>query len=1071
MSLKMHHVTLLVLVMIAATASLPAAAQAQEIVINEVETNPPGDDSVSTEWVELYNPADASVDLGGWEIASTTGQKKALIIPSGTTLGPGEFVTLFHSRLWFSDIAEAVQLRNPDGTVVDQTPAVTDRTGDWNSWQRIYDGYDTDSESDWRFAMQNAGASNGKVATESDEIGVSIEVSAGKPGYLFGERAVISGSVSEKVWVEIPSFQPTVISVTVEGPEYSQEFLLYPDYLLRYEAGLDLHRILGITEGRYEVEVAYAGATARTSFTVGDPDIIIPESTAGELSIWIDRDSYQIGETVKITGAATETIPFAGMRLVVINPEGAAVLNGTLYPDAAGMFSTELYMEPSSPSFGVHEVIAEYASMRAESSFVLKEVEYGDEVITMRTEKPAYELGQTAVITGIVSLPQVVLLDLVVQQVGGGPGHAGTLHKSIDSVRLNDDGSFRYEYSVGSDPARYGEYRVTASKDSFSQVVFFRVEEGAGMTPGGAVEPLTIRTDNNVYESGSNVIIRGKVNDILQIGSSYVNTVGIRIERVGGGDSGVTMTAVPDIAGNFAAEATLHKPAYPDGEYVIIATYANRHETRSTFTISSYDAATGQFDLKINREVFGLGEEVVVIGTIPGLGQASGVIITLYKPDGDRDEFGAYIEGSEFTWRWNTPMFEKDESAIEGRSDAKSNYGVYRVDFSTSSQTSSVFFKVSPDPDNDELGTAEIEVSTDKEIYQAGQEISISGFAKKRVIGLGGTVVEERAYVTIKEMSPPYRTLYESFLFLDYVGYFGAEYNLPIGVFDEGRYIVTAEYGGKTARTEFTVLNEIRLGEDADLGLIIETDRKEYAPGDTLHMTGYLSRLVHVEGVEITIFREDEKQVKCGSFICGVPEASGTIVPTGSGLLRYSYIIPGDNAEGEYEILASTKFGTFSTGFTVAGAAPVEEVEYRVTEKFNRITDSQIPITIETRELDGREMFPRALHGSVFTPARADDVAVNLRVTSPGGTCVIGPAGECAVSELTKSQGGIYINAEIDGQWYKIRYSGPGVILEKFSILPVDEGAIRAGEWEVEIIKEDQPSKFYYKITYVTTGS
>ena len=53
---------------------VPAYAQtnADNVVINEVDINPPGDDSASiSEWVEPYNPTDSEIDLSGWQIAST----------------------------------------------------------------------------------------------------------------------------------------------------------------------------------------------------------------------------------------------------------------------------------------------------------------------------------------------------------------------------------------------------------------------------------------------------------------------------------------------------------------------------------------------------------------------------------------------------------------------------------------------------------------------------------------------------------------------------------------------------------------------------------------------------------------------------------------------------------------------------------------------------------------------------------------------------------------------------------------------------------------------------------------
>ena len=38
-----------------------------EIIINEVETNPAGSDT--SEFVELYNPTEIPIDVGGWSIS------------------------------------------------------------------------------------------------------------------------------------------------------------------------------------------------------------------------------------------------------------------------------------------------------------------------------------------------------------------------------------------------------------------------------------------------------------------------------------------------------------------------------------------------------------------------------------------------------------------------------------------------------------------------------------------------------------------------------------------------------------------------------------------------------------------------------------------------------------------------------------------------------------------------------------------------------------------------------------------------------------------------------------------
>ena len=101
-----HSILLLLTIGFIAGISTPVYAQtiSDHVVINEVDTNPFGDDSKSiAEWVELYNPTDSNVDLSGWEIASTTVLKKTLIIPDGTIISPDKFLTFTNTKIWFTD--------------------------------------------------------------------------------------------------------------------------------------------------------------------------------------------------------------------------------------------------------------------------------------------------------------------------------------------------------------------------------------------------------------------------------------------------------------------------------------------------------------------------------------------------------------------------------------------------------------------------------------------------------------------------------------------------------------------------------------------------------------------------------------------------------------------------------------------------------------------------------------------------------------------------------------------------------------------------------------------------------
>ena len=113
---------------------------------------------------------------------------------------------------------------------------------------------------------------------------------------------------------------------------------------------------------------------------------------------------------------------------------------------------------------------------------------------------------------------------------------------------------------------------------------------------------------------------------------------------------------------------------------------------------------------------------------------------------------------------------------------------------------------------------------------------------------------------------------------------------------------------------------------------------------------------------------------------------------------------------------------------------------------------------------------PRVVSGSLLTPLRSDESIVNLKVSAASGACIIGPAADCMVSESTRKPGQIFDIVEVDGMSLKVRYSGSDVRLEKFSILPESSDTfLPETTWNVEVLKDDQVSRFYYKITYKST--
>lgn len=131
------------------------------VVINELEQNPPGNDT-GHEWVELFNPTDVTVDLTGWTLRATHGNQATIGIPTGTLLEPKAFGVFSGTGQVLDNEDEVVVLIDAIGREVDRTPALSDTEnmeskGTLRCNARVPDG------DVWEFQTCSAGKSNGAL--------------------------------------------------------------------------------------------------------------------------------------------------------------------------------------------------------------------------------------------------------------------------------------------------------------------------------------------------------------------------------------------------------------------------------------------------------------------------------------------------------------------------------------------------------------------------------------------------------------------------------------------------------------------------------------------------------------------------------------------------------------------------------------------------------------------------------------------------------------------------------------------------------------------------------------------
>jgi hypothetical protein len=1088
-----RNVSILFSILVLVVLLNPANAQsyvADHVVINEIDINPPGDDFASpSEWVELYNPTDSDVDIGGWKIASTTVLKQTFTVPSGTIIGAGEFLTYSYKTVWFTDTNEKVELRDDNGIVIDATPLLSDIKSDFTSWQRIYDGFDLDSVDDWKFENSNAGSSNGQIPITEDVEDVSVTISSVKPNYVFGETAVLKGSISEKVFkVQQGDFKPESITVTIKGLSYNSEVLLYPDLNLNFKTSISLHPVLGINEGVYDVTVTYAGVTSSTSFSVGDEivELEIPEDSI--FAIVTDKSQYLPGETLFISGITNQIIPFEGLKFELKDPNGIIIETGTLYP-IDGEFSGSIFLTTVNPVFGTYVLSAEYSD-KTSTSFDLVEDVKEDVLISLWTDKEVYGLGDVVTITGRLNDLWVSSLDLEILQTRNtalGADFAGGdfAFKILDAVRLEGDSSFKYSFKIPQGDERLGDYRIKVAKDVGSAIKTITVVDDPSdlQVPR---EPLSLSTDQLVYDFGDKITISGFVDDLSQ--STYeVPVVNVSIKDkdgksltiigdTGGGRLGTTgstvsydFTAIPDPSGRYSVSTDLNRSIFEEGQYLVTAKYL--HLSNSVmFTVSDSLTLEDGVLLSTDKEVYGLGETVLLSGLIPPTGNPT-VAISLTKPDGSIINSGASVDNQQFSWKWVTPIAEKQQAikSEEDRSLSQTNLGIYKIKVSTDTYGKDIFFKVSLDPTNDSLIIPPITVSTAKPIYQAGETLKVIGSVITREQGDEGLVVPERVHLTITSEKQPTKPIHEAAVYPDQGGNFQSFFELPITIFSEGQYKVKAVYLKKQIDHAFGVANDFTFGLDEPVTLLISSDKSQYAPGDVVFVTGKPNKLIYLEDYNVSVFKKTGQEITCGSFTCGIHEGPVTTIrPSPNGSFSYQFVIPNSvSSVGKYEVTVESDFETKTLLFDVIEKPDDVKPSQTIIEKVNSIPDDSISVTTEQKDFDGIDAGPRVLLGSLIASPRGEEPNVNLRIVSESGICVIGPENDCLVQDSTRKPGEIYDVVEVDGISFKVRYSGPDARVEKFSILPESTTEMLPDSvWDIQVVKDEQVSRLYYKINY-----
>lgn len=131
------------------------------VVVNEFESNPPGDD-IGNEWVELYNASGTRTDITGYTLVAGSNEKTKRMTLGEVVLAPWELYVVHLDKHMVlindkNDVlnGECIILLDREEKEVNRSVVGKDRENNSYTWQRVADG-----AVDWVFAEGTPGTSN-----------------------------------------------------------------------------------------------------------------------------------------------------------------------------------------------------------------------------------------------------------------------------------------------------------------------------------------------------------------------------------------------------------------------------------------------------------------------------------------------------------------------------------------------------------------------------------------------------------------------------------------------------------------------------------------------------------------------------------------------------------------------------------------------------------------------------------------------------------------------------------------------------------------------------------------------
>jgi len=240
-------------------------------------------------------------------------------------------------------------------------------------------------------------------------------------------------------------------------------------------------------------------------------------------------------------------------------------------------------------------------------------------------------------------------------------------------------------------------------------------------------------------------------------------------------------------------------------------------------------------------------------------------------------------------------------------------------------------------------------------------------------------------------------------------------------------YLVTVE--GLVKESQHTIVAVRPTGYSGESSVEMDTTTIK-AQGTTLRPTAYV-----INNAESSVYGDVSLLVD-GKTVY----TEGVLIEPGKNIIHLKWTIPKTDSTTRYDVQSQIEIYEDSV---ITSKAALNSYVRTLKMPVDGITESIRYVTDETGNSIAR---PALLYAS------SDAEGVQFRVTAPDGSCVIGGSSDCLVTDSTANRRGGLDSVIVDGQIYRVKYSGADNIFERFSITSLDSVA---GDWKVEMVPEN----------------